>query len=36
VLAGNPGFCNHNPGYVGELAPVHRDKVHRKRHVNRD
>ena len=36
VLAGNRGFCNHNPSYAGELAPVHRRKVHRKRHVNRD
>jgi hypothetical protein len=36
VLAGNRGFCNHNPSYVGELVPVHRNKVHRKRHINRD
>jgi hypothetical protein len=36
VISGNRGFCNHNPGYAGELAPVHRYKVHRKRHVNRD
>lgn len=36
VIAGNRGFCNHNPRYVGELVPVHRYKVHRKRHVNRD
>src|ERR1700693_5708176 len=36
VLAGNRGFCNHNPSYVGELVPVHRHKVHRRRHVNRD
>ena len=36
VLAGNRGFCNHNPSYAGELVPVHRHKAHRKRHVNRD
>ncbi len=24
VLAGNRGFCNHNPGYVGEPASAHR------------
>jgi hypothetical protein len=36
VLAGNRGFCNHNPSYVGELVPVRRHKVYRKHRVNRD
>jgi hypothetical protein len=36
VLAGNRGFCNHNPGYVGEPVPAHRYKVHQKRRVYRD
>ena len=34
VLAGNRGFCNHNPAYTGAPAPDrHRPKHHRKRHV---
>ncbi len=32
VLAGNRGFCNHNPRYEG---PVTAPRAHRKRHVKR-
>jgi hypothetical protein len=30
VLAGNRGFCNHNPGYVG---PMFSPRGHAKHHV---
>jgi hypothetical protein len=33
VLAGNRGFCNHNPAYEPPLA---KPKAHGKRHVKRD
>jgi hypothetical protein len=32
VIAGNRGFCNHNPRYEGEAAPAKARHAHRKRH----
>ena len=36
VIAGNRGFCNQNPRYVGELGPVHKYETHRRRGVRKD
>jgi Protein of unknown function (DUF3551) len=35
VLAGNRGFCNHNPAYTGGASPgAGQPKRHRKRRIN--
>jgi hypothetical protein len=37
VLAGNRGFCNHNPAGPGwQRTGTDRPKHYRKRHINRD
>jgi len=35
VLAGNRGFCNHNPRWEGPSQPAEPRRHHRKRHVRR-
>jgi hypothetical protein len=32
VIAGQRGFCNQNPNYVGESGPAKKGRIHHKRH----
>ena len=36
VLAGNRGFCNVNPAYVGPTKRVAKARAHKKRRISRD
>ena len=36
VIAGNRGFCNHNPRWAGWYAPVREPRIRHKRPPRRD